>query len=91
MKKRLDEGTPLLRKKLFGDRPVLYHTASLREGTSLKNIHMKEEKKVKSSWIKRVYKIKTHAEAAMAGKIPKTPSEEEEDEYNDYNNQQNDH
>jgi len=78
-KRLLNEGTPLLRKKLFGDRPVLYHTASMREGTSLKNIHPKEEKKIKSSWIKRVYH-QTSKKAAGVN-IPKTPYEKEEDEY----------
>lgn len=78
-KRLINEGTPLLRKKVFGDRPALYHTASMREGTSLRNIHLKE-KKIKSSWIKRVYH-RTSTKAAA--NIPKPPSEQEEDEYNE--------
>ena len=83
LKRRLDEGTPLLRKKMFGDRPVLYHTASMREGQSLSNIQAKSPKPFKSSWISRIYKSTSGDRLTTLTKKAPPPSEENDaDDYN---------
>jgi POT family proton-dependent oligopeptide transporter len=54
--RRVDEGTPLLRKK-FGSRPVLYKLGSMRAGPSLSQKHL--ETHVKSKYIPKLYQAVT--------------------------------